>query len=399
MPRINPEILVWARVTAGLDLELAARRIGLNAARGLSGADRLQLIEAGEVEPTEAQLSRMAKQYRRPLLTFYMPAPPRPDDVGQDFRTLPERTDPANNYLAALLRDVKARQSLTKEILEDDEEVRAVRFIGSRRMDEGVDQVANAIYQDIEFDRNLFRAARTVEDAFNYLRTQVEHAGVFVLLAGNLGNWQTAIEVSVFRGFAIADSVAPLVVINDQDAKSAWSFTLLHELAHLWLGESGVSGASTEAAIEQFCNEVASIILVPRAEVEALQLPVNANVENLGRLVGQFADARRVSRSMVAYQLLRLRRINRPTWQELTRLFHEEWLRIRAFQRQAGREAEGGPDWYVVKRHRIGNAMLDLVKRGVDAGDVTPTRAAKILGVKPMAVYNLLFAPARPRAA
>ena len=59
----------------------------------------------------------------------------------------------------------------------------------------------------------------------------------------------------------------------------------------------------------------------------------------------------------------------------------------------------GGADWYVVRRHRIGNALIELVRRGVEAGDVPPTRAAKILGVKPMAVYNLLFAPARPRAA
>lgn len=399
MPQINPEILGWARATAGLDLVEAARRINLNAARGLSGADRLQLMEAGEVEPSEALLARMAKQYRRPLLTFYLPEPPRPDDVGQDFRTLPEKADPANNNLAALLRDVKARQSLTKELLEDDEEVRANTFIGSRRMDEGVEQVAQAITRDLQFERQAFRAARTVEDAFNYGRGQAERAGIFVLLAGNLGSWQTAIEVSVFRGFAIADPIAPLVVINDQDAKSAWSFTLFHELAHLWLGESGVSGASTEAAIEQFCNEVASLILVPRGEIEALQLPANPNFQDLQAIISRFADDRKVSRSMVAYQMLRLQRITAPVWQELTRSFHEEWLRIRAAQRQAGREAEGGPDWYVVRRHRLGNAILDLVRRGVDAGEVSPTRAAKILGVKPMAVYNLLFAAARPRAA
>ena len=128
----------------------------------------------------------MAKQYRRPLLTFYLPAPPRPDDVGQDFRTLPERTDPANSYLAALLRDVKARQSLAKELLEDDEESQPNRFVGSRRIQEGAQRVAEAITRDIAFDRSTFRRARTVEEAFNYLRGQVERAGVFVLLAGSL---------------------------------------------------------------------------------------------------------------------------------------------------------------------------------------------------------------------
>lgn len=399
MPRVNPEILIWARTTAGYDLEEAARRINLNAARGVEGSERLAHIEAGEVEPSEALLNRMAKQYRRPLLAFYLPGPPRPDDVGQDFRTLPERTDPTNAFLAALLRDVKARQSLTKELLEDDEDTRPNRFVGSRHMREGPDQLADAIIHDVGFNRRTFRAARTVEDAFNYLRSQAERAGVFVLLAGSLGSWQTAIDVSAFRGFAIADDLAPLVVVNDQDAKSAWSFTLLHELTHLWLGQSGISGSSTELAIERFCNEVAALILVPRDEVLAINLPRGASIDQLQQIIGSFADERKVSRSMVAYQLLRSERISHDQWEALTQVFHEQWLRIRAAQRQAGREAEGGPDWYVVRRHRIGNAFIDLARRGVEAGDLTPTRAAKILGVKPMAVYNLLFAPARPRAA
>ena len=65
---------------------------------------------------------------------------------------------------------------------------------------------------------------------------------MFVLLKGDLGNYRTAIDVEVFRGFAIADDIAPFVVINDNDSKAAWSFTLLHELTHLLLGQTGISG-------------------------------------------------------------------------------------------------------------------------------------------------------------
>ncbi len=78
---------------------------------------------------------------------------------------------------------------------------------------------------------------------FELLRKKPEAAGVFVLLIGNLGNYLTTIDLEMFRGFALADEVAPFVIINDQDAKTAWSFTLLHELVHLWLGQTGVSGA------------------------------------------------------------------------------------------------------------------------------------------------------------
>ena len=62
-----------------------------------------------------------------------------------------------------------------------------------------------------------------------------------------MGNYLSAIDVDVFRGFAIADDIAPFVVINDNDSVSAWSFTLLHELVHLLLGETGIRRRSSWA--------------------------------------------------------------------------------------------------------------------------------------------------------
>ena len=82
MADVNPAILKWARETAGLNLEAAARRIVLNTARGVSGSDRLAALEAGEGTPSPALLKRMAQQYHRPLLTFYMAEPPVPAPVG-----------------------------------------------------------------------------------------------------------------------------------------------------------------------------------------------------------------------------------------------------------------------------------------------------------------------------
>src|SRR3546814_16138482 len=73
----------------------------------------------------------------------------------------------------------------------------------------------------------------------------------YVLLIGNLGSHHSAIDIDAFRGFALADPIAPFVVINDRDAKTAWSFTLLHEVAHLWIGATGVSGGHFEGSTEQ----------------------------------------------------------------------------------------------------------------------------------------------------
>jgi Zn-dependent peptidase ImmA (M78 family)/transcriptional regulator with XRE-family HTH domain len=394
---INPDILSWARETAGLDLEMAARKIVLNAARGMSGAERLAAIEAGDVVPSAALLRRMADKYHRPILTFYLPKVPAPPQLGQDFRTLPAPGDQSNILLATLLRDVKARQALVRETLEDDDDALEVELVGSAKGIRDAAGLSAAIARAIDFDRAAYRAHAKGEEAFAYLRTLVEAKGVFVLLAGDCGHWSTAIEVGIFRGFAIADRLAPFIVINDQDAKSAWAFTLLHELAHLLIGETGVSGGTPAAGLEQLCNDAAAGVLVDRAEVVDLRRLLREGDGDIN-VIGVFADQARISQSMVAYQLFRVGVIDERRWTELRNTFRNLWVTQKDRERERNRGKDGGPNWYVVRRHRLGSAILAVARQGMADGSLTPTRAARMLGVKPMNVYPLLAEPRRATA-
>lgn len=384
---VNPEVLIWARETAGLDLETAARKIGLNAARGVAGSDRLSALERGDGTPTTAQLRRMAQHYHRPLLTFYMPKVPAPAELGQDFRTLPDRGDPSNVLLATLLRDLKARQALVRDVLEDDEDAAEVALVRSEARTRDAGRLSKALVAAIGFDRAEFRARGSAEEAFAYLRALVEAKGVFVLLAGDCGHWSTAIEVGVFRGFAIADVLAPFIVVNDQDAKAAWSFTLLHELAHLLLGEGGVSGGAPQAGIEQLCNDTAAFTLLSPTEIA--DLPLAGDARDVAQ-IDAMADRARVSRSMIAYQLFRVGRLTQARWEELRDQFRAEWIALKARVKEKNKASAGGPDWYIVRRHRLGAALLSVARQGIADGSLSPTRAARMLGVKPMAVYPLL---------
>ncbi|GAH48079.1 unnamed protein product, partial [marine sediment metagenome] len=273
MPQVNPKILRWARDTAGLDIAEAAQKLGLREKRGVAPEERLAALEAGEVEPSRPLLLKIVKQYRRSLLTFYLSAPPQRGDRGQDFRTLPEdysETDEA--LLDALIRDIRARQSLVRAVLEDEEDTAPLPFINSMNQSDGVEALVNGIRKTLQLTLEDFRAEANRNDAFNLLRSHTEEAGVFVLLIGNLGSYHTAIALETFRGFAVADQIAPFVIINDQDSRAAWSFTLVHELAHLWLGETGVSGGTAEGGVERFCNDVAGEFLLPASELSELRL-------------------------------------------------------------------------------------------------------------------------------
>lgn len=392
MPKVNSEILKWARETAGLTLEEAATKINLQQARGISASDRLAALENGENEPTRSLLTRMAKQYRRPLLAFYMSAPPRKGDRGQDFRTLPEdHSDIDEALLDVLIRDVKARQGMVRAMLEDDEDTEPLSFVGSAKISQGVSVVLSSIRDAIQIDINEFHTKSSASEAFSLLREKVEHAGIFVLLIGNLGSYHTAIDLETFRGFALADDIAPFVIINDQDAHSAWSFTLLHELVHIWLGQTGVSGLRAEKSIEKFCNDIASEFLLPTTEIKQLNVNKKTDTQLAQNRIAEFALAKNLSASMVAYKLYRTGIIDFKKWKFLSQNFRRKWIEQRNDSRLIARaEKRNLPVYYPSHRRSVGKALIELVRSMLHSGEITTLKAGKILGVKAQNVQHLI---------
>jgi len=251
-----------------------------------------------------------------------------------------------------------------------------------------VGEMAIRIAETLRFSLKEFRAEKTGDAAFAYLRTRIERAGVFTLLLGNLGSHHTNIPLEIFRGFAIADPLAPMIVINDQDAKTAWSFTALHELVHLFLGSTGISGADGSVAIERYCNDVAGEILLPVNELK--EFPKVSTFEKSAAEISKFAEHRRISRAMVAYKLFRTGLIGQPMWATLNTHFHKEWLALKKQQADKQKAADSGPSYYVVRRHRVGDALLGLMRRALDEGTTNYSKAGRVLGVKPTNVEPLL---------
>jgi Zn-dependent peptidase ImmA (M78 family)/transcriptional regulator with XRE-family HTH domain len=387
---VNPKILQWARESAGLTLLEAAKKLHLHQTGEVTPEKKLESLENGIELPTRPLLLKMSQQYRRPLLTFYLEQPPKKGDRGEDFRRLPDEYAKTEEGLVdALVRDVTARQGIVRAALEDEDEAVQLSFVGSANMDQGVNRVCEFIQSGIGFDLEKFRGHRKVSDAFAYLREQVETAGIFVLVIGDLGSHHSKISLEAFRGFALADPIAPFVIINDQDSRAAWSFTLLHELTHVWLGKTGISGTVFDNSLERFCNDVASILLLPATDLDSLEVTDATKFDLMIERINSFAEDRNISRSMVAYRLFRTNRINEDVWIKLKVEFRKQWQELRAALRKQAQEQEGGPTYYMVKRQRIGDALIELVARMMDSGTLTPTKAGKVLGVKPRNVYEM----------
>ena len=392
MPAVNPEILVWARETAGLTLQSAATKVGIRNAYGVTAVDRLAALERGETKPSRPVLVKMAQHYRRPLLAFYLAAPPPRGDRGADFRRLSAPRRPETDALIdALVRNVRSRQGMVRAVLEAEDEAMPLRFVGSLAPSSFPSDAMAGLRSVLGHDVTArdYYAQPGPREAFALLRSKVEAAGVFVILKGNMGNYQSAIEVDAFRGFAIADDIAPFVVINDNDSVPAWSFTLLHEVVHLLLGQTGLSGdpdPGTES--ERLCNNVAAEWMLPAETLHQVETERDVTVQQ--RLIGDFARPRNLSHTMVAYRLLRAGRINQQTFNRLRIVFREQWQNARDHRRVRAQETDGGPSPYVVRRHRVGPALLDLISRMLGSDALSVTKAARILDIKPAQVDKLL---------
>ncbi len=397
---VNHNNLEWARDIAGLKLEDAAKRIGLSESGKSKAVDKLRELENGDRPPTQRQLENMARIYCIPVAAFYLDSYPRESDIGEDFRTLPEQSSntQANRHLQALTSNIKARQSITRDLLEE-EDTEPLAFVRSTSIAVDRQLVADEITQTIGFDLKQYRRRPSnPHECFKYLRDCIQSAGIFVLLLSDLGHPATnTIPVDVFRGFALVDDIAPYIVINRKDAKVAQSFTALHEVAHIWLGSSGISGKVNNrgSEIERFCNAVAARILLPREELKVFNsyrgLPANTL---LGK-VTDFARSRVISSSMVAYNLLLEQYIVQDTWRQMQRMLDA----ARAAQEQADadkraqQKALGSTpliDNNRIKRYSLGENLLNLAERSLATGDLTPTKASTLLGVNPRKIRSFL---------
>lgn len=389
---VNPEILVWARETAGLGHEEAVKKLDIRDARGVAAIDRLHALESGKDAPTRAMLSKMAKQYRRPLLTFYLSAPPPKGDRGADFRTVPSGySDKDHARVDALVRDLRARQSMVRALLENEDEAEPLPFVGSKKMSDGTSAILQSLRELLDVEIDTYYRQPNPKAAFDLLRERAGRQGVFVLLKGDLGSYHTAMDTDLFRGFTIADTVAPFIVINDRDARPAWSFTLLHELTHLILGQSGIGGTSTENETERFCDAVAGEFLLPEPGLRHLGISSDMELESLEARMSEFADEHNLSRTMVAYNAQRANLIDRRVFEILSEKFRQQWIVQRQGQREQARSQDGGPSYYTVRRHRLGNELVALVRRMKDADALSTSKAARILGVNATNVHSLLY--------
>ncbi|WP_241993129.1 ImmA/IrrE family metallo-endopeptidase [Cryobacterium frigoriphilum] len=250
---------------------------------------------SGAGKPTLKQLEKFAHAAHAPLGFLLLPKPSREEVPIPDFRTVAnvDLTHPSPNLLDTIYMCQKRQEWY--RVYAASHGYLPLDFVGSATTSGAAEPVADAIRRRIGFNLDDRSAFANWEAALRKLIDLIEGIGVLVMVNGVVGaDTSRKLDPQEFRGFALTDDVAPLIFVNGSDTKAAQIFTLVHELAHIWLGESALSdaqmGGRTNNDHELWCNRVAAEVLVPLASIRS-DYGGEATPAELARLAKLFASA------------------------------------------------------------------------------------------------------------
>lgn len=369
---VQPALFIWARQRARLDEAVLAARF-----------PHLAEWEAGEVQPTLRQLEQYAQATHAPLGYFFLPAPPVEAVPIPDFRTTGRGMPRLSADLLDVIYTCQTRQTWYRdEALVNGESPLA--FVGSVTLATPPADAAALIRQQLGFSVQARRDCPTWAEALRLFIGQAEQVGVMVMVSGVvMNNNNRQLDPQEFRGFALADAIAPLVFINGADSKAAQMFTLAHELAHLWLGQTALSDAALDEtsshAAETWCNRVAAELLVPQAELRAaLQRDEPLDLA-LQRLARHF----KVSTLVVLRRMLDAGWLNRDAFWGA---YRAEEARLKAV---ATRSAGGG-DFYRTTVSRVSKRFAQTLVASTLEGRTLYRDAFRMLGIAKPGTFNEL---------
>ncbi len=377
---INNEVLAWALARSGLEPEALAKKLNVKPA----------IVDAwldGDDKPTFVQAQKAAAALGVPFGYLYLRQPPEDTLPIPDFRTVGGTRSRLDINTRSLLSDILYKRDWFRDHREQNG-FDPLPFVGSYSTKDDPKIVAKDIRHHIHGPDER-KKSNNYEDYLRLLMGAAEDIGIWVMRTGIVGNnTHRPLDVADFRGLAIADNVTPIILINGQDSTSAQIFTFAHELAHIWLGESGVSNVNigstdfgTRNTVEQFCNKVAAEFLIPEQSLKnwwRVDIELAAQVDDLASLY-------RVSRIVVARRARDLNYIDDTTYSSFYALEAKRWRDAALKKKESG----GGGDFFKTLPVRNGKSFTKAVVREAVRGGMLLRDAASLLGVQPGKIREL----------
>lgn len=373
---ITAKVFKWARESAKITEEIAASKVAVP-------IEKFKEWENGNDYPTIRQAQKLAKAYRRPFALFFLPDVPNDFQPLQDFRKAGSKELSTSSIF--IIREIQQKQAWIRDVNEESNENK-VSFIGKYSIKDNPKIVAQDILNELNINPLNYSSNNPILEWID----KAESNGVFISRSSFI-HPRLKLDSNEIQGFAIADSYAPFVFINSDDWNAPQLFTLVHELAHLWISETGISNDIEPSIknineynpIELFCNEVAANALIPIEFIENLDDKAFDHAKEV------FKNAKSIGVSSFAL-LVRALNLNIISFSVYNNLKHQADIEYNEFLKreenkklkQKQKEKQGGPDYFLLLLNRNSRLFTQTVLDAFHGGAIEPSLASNLLNVQ-----------------
>jgi Zn-dependent peptidase ImmA (M78 family) len=372
--QVSTTLLQWAAQQRGLSMNELIDSLEV-------AASKRETVLSGQLTPH--QIEKLSKKTNIPFGYFFLDEPPK-----NIYNSLPDLRQllhpaPLSQDFFDTLNDILRKQQWYLDYLEE-QDIEKLSFVGKFKFSSALP--VSTIATDIRHTLNLtLDDQKNCKDAKNFyqlLSKQIESIGILVFKNGVVkNNNRRNLSVKEFRGFAIADHYAPVIFINGKDSETAWIFTLAHELAHIWLGESGVSDIPAEPIdmfhnreLETYCNQIAAELLLPERDF-LTAWAAQPEILETQRKIEALSKIFKVSRWVVARRAYNLGKIRQDEY-------------VATIQVTQKKSTEGG-DFYRMLPVRNSKRLTQAIVNSAMSGKTMLREAASLLNVKPHTIIEM----------
>lgn len=373
---ITPNVLKWARESARMTEEIAAAKVSVT-------VEKLKEWETGTNQPTIRQAQTLAKSYKRPFALFFLPEIPRDFQPLQDFRKSGSKSLTTSSIF--IIREIQQKQSWISDVYSENQEEK-LSFVGRFNINDNPQKVAKDILTTLNINPAFYKSENPIKEWID----AAESKGIFISRTSFIHS-KLKLDSEELQGFAIADPLAPFVFVNSEDWNAPQLFTLVHELAHIWIAQTGISNEVEPDLkekdkfhpVELFCNEVAANALMPKEIIFNYEAKSFASSKEVFKIAKQLG----VSSFALLVRALNLEIISTSEYKKLKIQADSdfaEYLRREAEKKAKQKEKEkpGGPNYFLLQLNRNSRLFTQTVLDAFRGGYIEPTLASNLLNVQ-----------------
>ena len=360
---VNHYLLEWARDKSGYSLEDIAKYFGKE-------TECIEDWEAGIDFPTYIQLEKLASKYERPIAFFFMQSPPKDEENLEDKVMLrSSEIKKLRPKIYSLYRQAIYRQIALQELfgIDDFVEHKILNDIKHARTKHFAELAAEVRdYMGVSIESQMSWGDTKI--AISIWRDEIQSKGIFV--------FKEVFEDNQVDGFCLSHDVFPLIYLNNTNAENRQIFTLFHELAHILLGNNGITSDLTFKVgnDEQFCNQFASEFLVPLEHFDEH----SGSVEYSDKVAKELADDYKVSSQVILYKFLQKGTISETFFKNKL----SEWISIGKSKYKNSESYSGGGNYFYNQIMYLGQHFLTLAFKKYYEGKCSSDDLASYFNIK-----------------